>query len=101
MEKIAPPQRYDLKAFHANFQPEVETGKEVFTARNLQIGYDFKYKLLKNTPWLSNLTLSLVGQNLFTISKANDYYIDPEQNDTNNFGYPITKTYSLVLNIGF
>ena len=32
--------RYDLKAFHANFQPEVETGKEVFTARNLQIGYD-------------------------------------------------------------
>lgn len=40
MEKIAPPQRYDLKAFHANFQPEVETGKEVFTARNLQIGYD-------------------------------------------------------------
>lgn len=69
--------------------------------KNLQIGYDFKYKLLKNTPWLSNLTLSLVGQNLFTISKANDYYIDPEQNDTNNFGYPITKTYSLVLNIGF
>ena len=40
MEKIAPPQRYDIKAFHANFQPEVETGKEVFTARNLQIGYD-------------------------------------------------------------
>ena len=40
MEKIAPPQRYDLKAFHANFQPEVETGMEVFTARNLQIGYD-------------------------------------------------------------
>ena len=25
MEKIAPPQRYDLKAFHANFQHDVET----------------------------------------------------------------------------
>lgn len=40
MEKIAPPVRYDLKAFHSSFQPEVETGKEVFTARGLQIGYD-------------------------------------------------------------
>ena len=40
MEKIAPPQRYDLKAFHANFQPDVETGKEVLRVQNLQIGYD-------------------------------------------------------------
>ncbi len=40
MEKIAPPRRYDLKAFHANFQPETETGKEVLSVRNLLIGYD-------------------------------------------------------------
>lgn len=69
--------------------------------KNLQLGYDFKYKFLKNVTWISNLTLSLVGQNLITISKANDYYLDPEQGDVENYGYPITRTYSLVLNFGF
>jgi len=69
--------------------------------KNLQIGYDFKYKLLKNVPWVSGLTLSLVGQNLFTVSDALDYNMDPEQSDFTNYGYPITKTYSIVLNIGF
>lgn len=69
--------------------------------KNLQLSYDFKYKWLKSVTWIENLTLSLVGQNLVTISKANKYYLDPEQGDVNNFGYPITRTYSLVLNIGF
>lgn len=69
--------------------------------KSLQFGYDFKYKLLKNIPWVSNLSLSLVGQNLFTISKANDYYLDPEQGSVENYGYPIMRTYSLVLNVGF
>ncbi len=69
--------------------------------KNLQIGYDFKHKLLKNLPWVSNATISLVGQNLITISKANDFHIDPEQAETTNYGYPITKTYSIVLNLGF
>ena len=69
--------------------------------KNLQLSYDFKYKLLKNVPWISNLTLSLVGQNLVTISKANDYFLDPEQGSTDNYGYPIMRTYSLVLNFGF
>ena len=69
--------------------------------KNLQLSYDFKYKFLKNVPWISNLTLSLVGQNLVTISKANEYYLDPEQGDVENYGYPIMRTYSLVLNFGF
>lgn len=69
--------------------------------KNLQFGYDFKYKLMKSVSWITNLTLSLVGQNLFTISKANKYYLDPEQGNVDNFGYPITRTYSLVLNIAF
>ena len=69
--------------------------------KNLQLSYDFKYKLLRNVPWISNLTLSLVGQNLVTISKANKYYLDPEQGDVENYGYPIMRTYSLVLNFGF
>lgn len=78
-----------------------QVDRKYIRLKNLQLGYDFKYKLLKGLPWVSNLTLSVVGQNLITISKANDYYLDPEQGDVNNFGYPITKTYSLVLNIGF
>lgn len=69
--------------------------------KNLQLSYDFKYKLLKNVPWVSNLTLSLVGQNLLTLSKANDYFLDPEQGDVENYGYPIMRTYSFVLNLGF
>lgn len=69
--------------------------------KNLQLSYDFKYKLLKNISWLTNLSVSLVGQNLATWSKSKDYYLDPEQGNVDNFGYPITKTYSLVFNIGF
>lgn len=68
--------------------------------KNLQIGYDFKYKLLKNVSWLTSAKLSLVGTNLVTISDVSDW-IDPEQSETQNWAYPITKTYSVVLSIGF
>ena len=39
MERIEAPDRYDNKTFHAHFNPDVETGKEVITAKELQIGY--------------------------------------------------------------
>ena len=68
--------------------------------KNLQIGYDFKHRFLKDIPWISNAKLSLVGQNLLTFSDAN-YFMDPEQGNTENNGYPITRTYSIVLSIGF
>jgi TonB-linked SusC/RagA family outer membrane protein len=68
--------------------------------KNMQIGYDFKYKLLKKTSWLSNAKLSIAGQNLLTFSDAT-YYMDPEQGNTENNGYPITRTYSIVLTLGF
>jgi TonB-linked SusC/RagA family outer membrane protein len=64
--------------------------------KTLQVGYNFK-----NINRISNLTLSLVGQNLITVSNALDYNLDPEQGEITGYGYPITKTYSLVLNIGF
>jgi len=69
-----------------------------FRLKSLQVGYDFKQILLKNTPRISKLKLSLMGTNLFTISDAMDYF-DPE---SYNFGeaYPVQKTYSVVLNIG-
>ena len=68
--------------------------------KNLQFGYNFKHKLLKKMSWISTARLSLVGQNLLTFSDAK-YYMDPEQGNTDNFGYPITRTYSIVLNVGF
>lgn len=71
-----------------------------FRLKNFQIGYDLKHKLFEHTPWISSARLSLVGQNLLTFSKAT-YYMDPEQGNTENNGYPITRTYSLVLSIGF
>lgn len=40
MDKIEAPDRYDTKSFHANFQPTVETGKDVLLVQDLAIGYD-------------------------------------------------------------
>lgn len=68
--------------------------------KNLQLGYDFKYKLLKNITWLSSAKLSLVGTNLLTFSNVSDW-LDPEQSETQNWAYPITKTYSIMISLGF
>lgn len=67
--------------------------------KTLQVGYDFKNTLLKKVDWLSKLQLSLSGQNLFTISAANEYGYDPESLGT--YMYPAIRTYSINLNIGF
>lgn len=40
MVKIEAPDRYDNRTFHANFQPEKETGNDVLFVTDLQIGYD-------------------------------------------------------------
>lgn len=69
--------------------------------KNVQIGYDFKQGVLKNSKWLSKLQLSLSGQNLLTFSPSLKYGFDPENGSTNNYYYPVTKAYSLTLNIGF
>jgi ATP-binding cassette subfamily F protein 3 len=40
MKIIDKPDRYDLKSFHANFQPIRESVKTVLTVKDLSIGYD-------------------------------------------------------------
>lgn len=40
MEIIEAPDRYDNRTFHANFQPEQETGNDVLTVKELAIGYE-------------------------------------------------------------
>lgn len=40
MDLINAPQSFDMKSFHTNFQPDVETGNDVLSVNNLEIGYD-------------------------------------------------------------
>lgn len=40
MVKIEAPDRYDNKTFHANFQPDKETGNDVLYVSNMGIGYE-------------------------------------------------------------
>ncbi|MGN0213494.1 MAG: SusC/RagA family TonB-linked outer membrane protein [Muribaculaceae bacterium] len=69
--------------------------------KDFQFGYDFKYSLLKNTKWLSRCKVGIAGQNIFTISEATKYGMDPEANGTNNYGYPVERTLAFTLNLGF
>jgi TonB-linked SusC/RagA family outer membrane protein len=69
--------------------------------KDIQFGYDFKYKLLKNVKWLSRAKVGVSGQNIFTISKATKYGMDPELSSTYNYGYPVERTLAFTLNLGF
>ena len=69
--------------------------------KDFQFGYDFKYKLLKNVTWLTRCKVGISGQNLFTISDATKYGLDPENSSTNNYGYPVERTLAFTLNLGF
>ena len=69
--------------------------------KNLSIGYDFKRTLLRNTPWLSKCSLSLAGYNLLTFSPAKKFGFDPESGSGSGYTYPISRVYTISLNIGF
>lgn len=69
--------------------------------KNLSIGYDFKRKLLKNVAWMSKCTLSLAGYNLLTISPAKNLGFDPEAGNANGYNYPVSRVYTVSLNVGF
>ncbi|MBQ7236839.1 MAG: ABC-F family ATP-binding cassette domain-containing protein [Clostridia bacterium] len=62
MKIIDKPDRYDLKSFHANFQPQIESVKKVLTVKELEIGYEFplariSFELLKGQK------LGVIGDN--------------------------------------
>lgn len=69
--------------------------------KDLQFGYDFKYKLLKNVKWLSRARLGFSGENLFTISPVKKFGIDPETASAENYGYPVERVIAMTLNLGF
>ncbi|MDR1454469.1 MAG: TonB-dependent receptor [Tannerella sp.] len=68
--------------------------------KSMQVGYDFKKRLLKEVNFLSSAKLILSGTNLFSLGEMLKYEIDPESN-AENFGYPIQRMYSLTINLGF
>lgn len=74
--------------------------------KNLSVTYNLKYKLLKQVGWLSTASVSLTGTNLLTICPSLKYG-DPETgpiNDTSTVqstAYPTTRTFSIMVNLGF
>jgi TonB-linked SusC/RagA family outer membrane protein len=76
--------------------------------KNLSIGYDLKYNVFKSFKYISFAKLSLVASNIFTVSPAMKYF-DPETGPltetlvggTQANSYPVTSTYSIMLNVGF
>ncbi|TYA89238.1 TonB-dependent receptor [Seonamhaeicola marinus] len=77
-----------------------------FRVKNLQLAYDFKKGLMKNSKTFKGCKMFLTGTNLFTVSDANDFF-DPESRLSNSRGtrsgnsYPIQRTFTLGLNLEF
>jgi TonB-linked SusC/RagA family outer membrane protein len=75
--------------------------------RQLTLGYTFNQSLLSRTPF-QDITISLVGRNLFTILKHTDN-IDPENTISPLVAYagveggslPFARTYGVTLNVKF
>lgn len=62
MVRIEPPDRYDDRTFHAIFQPEQETGKDVLSVQELSFGYDKELGLL-NLDLKRGEHLGIIGGN--------------------------------------
>lgn len=72
-----------------------------FRFKDIQLSYDLKNSLLKKANWVSSLNVFVSGQNLFTISESTKYGLDPENADTNNYAYPLERTFAFGFNVGF
>jgi hypothetical protein len=65
--------------------------------KNLQIGYNLSKRILK-TIGIDNFRVFLSAENVFTLTAYKG--IDPEKTgDTTNL-YPLTKSFSIGINIG-
>ncbi|CAL1518969.1 TonB-dependent receptor SusC [Chitinophaga sp. MM2321] len=71
-----------------------------FRLKNMQIGYDLKAGYLKKVDAISQFKIFASGTNVFTVAKSMKYFIDPES-EPNNYDYPIQRTWSVGVNIGF
>lgn len=69
--------------------------------KDFQFGYDFKHSVLRNVAWLTRAKVGISGQNIFTISDATKYGLDPENSSTLGYGYPVERVLALTVNLGF
>ena len=62
MVKVEEPNRYDMRTFHTNFTLKRESGKNVLSVKNLEIGYD---SVLANVSFdvLKGQKLAIIGAN--------------------------------------
>jgi tonB-linked outer membrane protein, susC/ragA family len=67
--------------------------------KDFSISYDLKKAALKDYKWIYTMKLTLSGQNVFTISEATKYGMDPEIVNSDFFGYPNERMFSLGLNV--
>lgn len=74
---------------------------QFFRLKNLSIAYDLrKIPSIRRIMIFRELSTFVSGTNLLTFSPSKKYF-DPELADANNFFYPVNKTYSMGLRIGF
>jgi TonB-linked SusC/RagA family outer membrane protein len=66
--------------------------------KSLTLSYNFK-RLVKSKIF-SDLSAHISGTNLLTFSPVTKYF-DPELADNNNFFYPVNRTYSAGIRVGF
>jgi TonB-linked SusC/RagA family outer membrane protein len=66
--------------------------------KNVQLGYSIPKNILRRA-WINNLRIAGSAENLFTITKWRG--LDPEKESSNNNVYPINKSYSLSVQLGF
>ena len=69
--------------------------------KDIQVGYDLKHSILKDADWLTSARLGLSGQNIFTLSKAARYGMDPETSSPEGNSYPVERSLAVTLNLGF
>ncbi len=62
MELVARPADYDTRSFHAEFDPKLETGKDVLFIQNLEVGYD-KPLATVNLDLKKGERLAIIGDN--------------------------------------
>lgn len=69
--------------------------------KNIELGYNFPAKLISEKYGIKNLRLYLLGTNMLTFTKLDNW--DPERSSNNyiNTAYPQEKTVTLGLNVTF
>lgn len=67
--------------------------------KSITLSYDLK-RIMKKSAFFNELSAHISGTNLLTFSPVKQYF-DPELADSNNFFYPVNKTYSVGIRFGF